>query len=107
MTSAAMSAAEGDGGVAALKWLVGVMGVLIVAGTVTLVVLIVQRFGSAAAPAQTAEVVLRQPAGSRIGGIATAEGGHVAVWVVRPDGDRVLVVDPRSGRTSADIRLGD
>jgi hypothetical protein len=122
MRPAAVSV-EGDG-VAALKALVIGMGVLIVAGTVTLVVLLVQRAnvassppaarvaavapefrGERGAPELRAEsIVLGEPAGSRIGGIAAA-GGALAIWVVRPDGDRVVLVDPASGRRSGEIRL--
>jgi hypothetical protein len=96
------------------------MGVLIVAGTVTLVVLLVQRAGGARVGASVAPearveastppqgwaapVVLGQPEGSRIGGIETA-GGALAVWVVRPDGDRVVLVDPASGRQVGEVRL--
>ncbi len=111
---------------AALKALVIGMGVLIVAGTVTLVVLLVQRAGgarvapepgvvagvapgagvAASAPLQgwAAPVVLGQPAGSRIGGVVNA-GGALAIWVVRPDGDRVVVLDPASGRRLGEVRL--
>ena len=100
---------------AALKALVIGMGVLIVAGTVTLVVLLVQR-ANAPAPSRVAAVasvvpefrgeaiLLGQPEGSRIGGIAAA-GGAIAIWVQRPDGDRVVLVDPASGRRSGEIRL--
>lgn len=97
---------------AALKALVIGMGVLIVAGTVTLVVLLVQRAGVAPAGRGTSvalemrgdRILLGEPEGSRIGGIATA-GGSLAIWVVRPDGDRVVLVDPGSGRRSGEIRL--
>jgi hypothetical protein len=93
--------------VAALKALVIGMGVLIVAGTVTLVVLLVQRAsGPSGAPA-TASVALGEPAGSRIGGIAATERA-LAIWVVRPEGgDRVILVDPGSGRRTGEIRLAD
>jgi hypothetical protein len=47
---------------------------------------------------------LGQPEGSRIGGIASAEG-RVAVWVLRPDGERVLLLDGRSGRVVGDVRV--
>ena len=88
---------------AALKALVIGMGVLIVAGTVTLVVLLVQRAGVSPAT-RAAQVVLGEPEGSRIGGVATA-GGALAIWVVRPDGDRVVLVDPANGRRTGEIRL--
>jgi hypothetical protein len=94
---------DGDGSVRALKVLVVGMGVLIVVGTVTLVVLVVQRAGAGAAAPNLA---LRQPEGTRIAGIAAAEG-RIALWVQRPDGERVLLVDPRSGRAAGEIRLGE
>jgi hypothetical protein len=94
------------------------MGVLIVAGTVTLVVLLVQRANAPAGGRPEARAVappggtwaaalaLGAPEGSRVGGIAPA-GGALAVWVVRPDGDRVVLVDPASGRQTGEIRLRD
>jgi hypothetical protein len=96
---------EGDG-VAALKALVIGMGVLIVAGTVTLVVLLVQKVGGAA-PGGTATLALGEPEGTRIGGIAATDRS-LAVWVVRPDGaDRVILLDPASGRRTGEVRLRD
>jgi uncharacterized protein DUF6476 len=97
--------------VRALKALVIGMGVLIVAGTVTLVVLVVQRAGGGLAGVGGAgapqALALGQPEGARIAGIAAAEGGAIAVWVTRPDGeDRVLLVDPRRGRVAGEIRPG-
>ena len=89
----------------ALKVLVAVMGVLIVAGTVTLVALLVQRVG-AAGGAASGDVALRQPPGSRIAGVASAEG-RVAIWVERPDGGRILLVDPARGRVVGEIRIGE
>ncbi|MFT8246547.1 DUF6476 family protein [Roseomonas sp. BN140053] len=97
----------------ALKVLVVVMGVLIVAGTVTLVALIVQRMGGAVpvasrveAPPVGVEASLGQPPGTRILGMAGAEG-RIALWVSRPEGERVLLLDPRSGRLAGEVRLGD
>ncbi|PZW46732.1 hypothetical protein C8P66_10811 [Humitalea rosea] len=89
----------------ALKILVTVMGVLIVAGTVTLVVLLVQRAGGGAEAPRMA-TSLGQPAGTTIGGMAAAEG-RIAVWVHRPDGDRVLLLDPRRGTIAGEVRLAD
>jgi hypothetical protein len=90
-------------GVRALTILVAVMGVLIVAGTVALAVVIVQRLGGGVDSPVLAGS-LGQPEGSRIGGIASAEG-RVAVWVVRPDGERVLLLDGRSGRVVGELRV--
>jgi len=80
------------------------MGVLIVGGTVTLVALIVQRVGGVTGPGHW-EAALDQPEGSRIAGIAAAEGA-LAVWVARPDGERILLLDPRRGRVAGEVRLG-
>jgi hypothetical protein len=83
------------------------MGVLIVAGTVTLVWVLVQRMGGlGAGGGQSWEAALHQPAEARIAGVAAGEGG-IAVWVSRPDGDRVLVLDPKRGRLLGVIRPGD
>ncbi|MFZ6764616.1 DUF6476 family protein [Pseudoroseomonas sp. WGS1072] len=106
-----------------LKILVGVMGVMIIVGTVALVVALVQRMGEATTRLSAPEVTsqgsregglpwtstdlsLRQPPGTRIGQIAALEG-RLAVWVERPDGARILLVDPRSGRMAGEIRLGE
>lgn len=82
------------------------MGVLIVAGTVGLVAVVVQRAGGAGGGPARLDLSLDQPEGSRIAGIAATEGGALGVWVARPDGDRVVLVDPRRGRVSGEIRLG-
>jgi hypothetical protein len=88
--------------VAALKWLVGVMGVLIVFGTVGLTVAIVQRLSARGEPA-VGLADLGQPAGTRIIGVAAAEG-RIAVLVARPDGERVLLLEPRGGRVVGELR---
>ena len=94
----------------ALKVLVWVMGVLIIAASATLVVMIVQRAGKAVPAAPTGpvqEMSLGQPPGSRIAGLAPGVEGRVAVWVQRPDGDRLVILDTRSGRALGEIRLAD
>jgi len=96
---------DSGGVVGALKILVTVMGVLIVAGTVTLVVLLVQRAGGGAEPPRLA-LSLGQPAGTSIGGMAAAEG-RIAVWVRRPDGDRVLLLDARRGTVAGELRVSE
>ena len=90
----------------ALKALVIGMGVLIVAGTVALVAVVVQRAGGVGGGAARLDLSLGQPEGSRIAGVAAAEGGALGVWVARPDGDRVVLVDMRRGRVAGEIRLG-
>ncbi|WP_270936074.1 hypothetical protein [Falsiroseomonas oryzae] len=91
---------------AALKWLVGVMGVLIVLGTVGLAVAIVQRVGGGDESASLGQRHLGQPAGTRILGVAPSEG-RLAVLVARPDGERVLLVDPRRGRVLGELRAAE
>jgi hypothetical protein len=91
---------------AALKWLVGIMGALIVAGTVALVVLVVQRAGGESASATLGAQHLGQPAGTRIVSIAALER-RLAVHVARPDGERVLLVEPRRGRVVGELRAAN
>jgi hypothetical protein len=91
---------------AALKWLVGIMGALIVAGTVALVVLIVQRAGGGGAEERLGAQHLGQPAGTRIVSVAALEG-RLAVHVARPDGERVLLVEPRRGRVVGELRAAE
>lgn len=82
------------------------MGMLIVAGTVGLAVALVQKLGGGGASGSGAAVALRQPEGAVIQGVSVGDG-VVAVWVRRPDGERVLLVDPRRGRVAGEIRLGE
>jgi hypothetical protein len=83
------------------------MGVLIVAGTVTLVTLLVQRAGGLTAGGGSRMALgLDQPAGTRIAGVASLDQA-LAIWVQRPDGtEAVLLVDPRRGRVTGEIRPG-
>jgi Family of unknown function (DUF6476) len=80
-----------------LKVLVIVMGVLIVAATTTLVVLIARRIGGSgtAVPASVA-VLLDEPGGTRIVGIAAA-GDRLAMQLQGGGADRVVLLDPRTG----------
>jgi cell division protein FtsI/penicillin-binding protein 2 len=84
----------------ALKALVVGMGVLIVAGTVTLVVLLIQRAGGPARGA--ADVTANLPDGNRIMGIAGVEN-RLAIWLEGPEGGRVLLLDGR-GRQVGELR---
>ncbi|RVT97931.1 hypothetical protein EOD42_09085 [Rhodovarius crocodyli] len=86
----------------ALYGLVVVMGVLLVGGTVTLVVLLAKRMGGAA---PTADVTAEIPAGNRIMGMAGVEG-RLALWIDGPEGSRVLLIDPATGRRAGEIRAG-
>ncbi|MFN9094132.1 MAG: DUF6476 family protein, partial [Alphaproteobacteria bacterium] len=87
-----------------LKVLVVAMGVLIVAATVTLVVLIVQRAGGSTVAFHAA--TRGQPAGTRLAGIAGGEK-TCAMGVVRPDGERVVLFDPARGRVVGEVRAGE
>jgi hypothetical protein len=80
------------------------MGVLIIAGTLTVVTVLVQRIGGGGGGGRW-ETALEQPEGTRITGIAAAESG-IGVMVVRPDGERVLLVEPKRGRVIGEIRPG-
>ena len=51
-------------------------------------------------------VSLGQADGARIAGIAGMDRA-LAIWVTRPDGERVILVDPASGRRTGEIRLRD
>lgn len=82
------------------------MGVLIGVGTLALVAVIVQRMGTAVGSAPAWAAGLGQPAGTRILGVAAVDR-LLGVWVGRPDGDRVLLVDPRGGRIAGELRLGE
>ena len=83
------------------------MGVLIVAGTVALAVLVVQRAGGGGGGATALGAQhLGQPAGTRIVSVAALEG-RLAVHVARPDGDRVLLVEPRRGRVVGELRAAE
>ena len=82
------------------------MGALIVAGTVALVVLIVQRAGGESAGGTLGVQHLGQPAGTRIVSVAALEG-RLAVHVARPDGERVLLVEPRRGRVVGELRAAE
>ena len=84
-----------------------VMGVLIVGGTATLLVLLIGRApaGGASGPAiGPAVATLDEPAGTRIAGAA----GTAEALVLRLQGggpDRVVVLDVRSGRIAARVGL--
>lgn len=79
-----------------------VMGVMIVAGVVTLAYLIVAR--TAVAPALTADLLLDEPEGARIAE-ATIAGDRLAVRLQGGGPDRVLLVDLRTGRVTGRVSL--
>lgn len=80
----------------ALKAAVIIMGVMIVAGTILLGIVLANRLSTRSGPA--VEATLGQPAGTRIVSIAGA-GERLAVHVAGGGlPDRVLLVDPARGR---------
>jgi hypothetical protein len=94
----------------ALKVLTIVMGVMILAGTGVLVAVIAHRVSAPAsgrAPAAGTALpalVLNEPAGTRIAGIA-AVGDRLAVQLQGGGADRVVLIDPRSGAVAGRITL--
>lgn len=88
-----------------LKVLTIVMAVLIVLGTTALLVVIARRLGSPVAGAPIA-VLLGEPAGTRIAGIATA-GDRLAVQLQGGGADRIVLLDARTGAVAGRIGLRD
>lgn len=80
------------------------MGVLIVIATTVLVVLIARRLGGPGPVPVAMSLVLNEPAGTRMVGIATA-GDRLAVQLQGGGLDRVLLVDPRTGAVAGRIEL--
>ena len=91
----------------ALKILVVVMGVMIVAGTVTLGVLIVRRSGGGGGEPAATTALLRQldePSGTTVAAIALSPD-RLAIQLRGGGPDRVVLVDPRNGATVARVAL--
>jgi len=87
----------------ALLALTVVMGVLIVIGTATIAVTILHRMG-AAAPRPLAGGVLDEPAGTHIASVA-AYGDRLALVLQGGGPDRVVLLDPVTGRTLGRVTL--
>jgi hypothetical protein len=87
----------------ALRVLVVVMGVMIVAGTVALGVALSQRLGGGAV-AREWSLALDEPAGTQV--VAAAASGDGLALTLRGGGaERVVVVDPRTGRVLGRISV--
>ena len=87
-----------------VKVLAVLMGVLIIIGSTVVVVTIIKRSTDESSGASVA-VVLDEPAGTRIGGIA-ALSGRLAVLLQGGSGpDRIVLVDPRTGTEAGTIAL--
>jgi hypothetical protein len=82
------------------------MGVLIIAGTAALVAGLLRRGAGplAAGLPPVVTAVLQEPEGTRIAGIAAA-GERLALRLQGGGGDRVVLVDPRTGAVAARISL--
>lgn len=85
-----------------LKAAVVVMGVLIIAGVGTLVVLLTQRVGGIGGV--TADSRLDEPEGTRIAGVSV-QADRLALQLQGGGPDRVVVLDLRSGRVVAQAGL--
>jgi hypothetical protein len=86
-----------------LKIITVVMAVLIIVATTVLFVVIIRRIGSPAVPAQVA-VLLDEPAGTRIAGIA-AVGDRLAVRLEGGGADRVVLLNAGTGVVAGRIGL--
>lgn len=85
-----------------LRILVVVMGVLIVAGTIGLAVMMAQRVSSPAVRQWTLD--LDEPAGTQI--VTAVPAGDAVALTLRGGGaERVVVVDARAGRVVGRISL--
>ena len=90
----------------ALKIATIVMGLLIVAGTMALIIVVARRSTAppvAALPAPVASV-LDEPAGTRIAGIAAVQD-RLAVQLQGGGADRIVLIDPHTGGVSGRISL--
>ncbi len=92
----------------ALKIATIVMGVLIVAGTLTLLIAVFRRVSAPTAPvaALSASVaaVLDEPTGTHIAGIAAVRD-RLAVQLAGGGVDRVVLIDPATGAVAGRISL--
>ena len=90
----------------ALKIATIVMGVLIVAGTLTLLIAVFRRVSAPSAPALAASIaaVLDEPAGTHIAGIAAVRD-RLAVQLAGGGVDRVVLIDPATGAVAGRISL--
>lgn len=85
-----------------LRVLVVVMGVMIVAGVAALGVLLTRRISAAPPPALTTS--LDEPEGTRIASMTTT-ADTVAIHLQGGGPDRIIMVDPRSGRITGRVGL--
>jgi hypothetical protein len=88
-----------------VKVLAVLMGVLIIIGSTVVVVTIIKRTTTTTESNDAgAAVVLDEPAGTRIGGIA-AVSNRLAVLLQGAGPDRIVLVDPSTGKEAGTIAL--
>jgi Family of unknown function (DUF6476) len=85
-----------------LKMITIAMAVMIVVGTTVVVVVIVRRLGTPAAATAPIDVLLDEPAGTQIAGIATV-GDRLAVHLEGGGAGRVVLLDARTGAVTGRI----
>ena len=86
-----------------VKVLAVLMGVLIIIGSTVVVYTIIKR-STVPTTDVGAAVVLDEPAGTRIGGIA-AVSNRLAVLLQGAGPDRIVLVDPATGKEAGTIAL--
>ena len=88
-----------------VKVLAVLMGILIIIGSTVVVVTIIKRTGTGTASSDSgAAIVLDEPAGTRIGGIA-AVSNRLAVLLQGSGPDRIVLADPANGKEAGTIAL--
>ena len=90
-----------------MQWLKAItvgMGVLILIATTILVVMIVRRLSGPGAEPHPDALVLNEPEGTRIVGIA-ATGDRVAVLLQGGGADRIVLIDARTGAVVGTVAL--
>ena len=81
-----------------------IMGVLILVGTGVIAVTIVKRMSGGSSASSNLTVVLDEPEGTRIGGIA-ALSDRLAVLLQGAGPDRIVLIDPHTGTTAGAVTL--
>jgi hypothetical protein len=88
-----------------VKVLAVLMGVLIIIGSTVVVVTIIKRTTTIAESNDAgAAVVLDEPAGTRIGGIASVSN-RLAVLLQGAGPDRIVLINPSTGKEAGTIAL--
>jgi len=103
---------RGENDLRGLKALVGILGVLVILGTALVIGVVIHRmYGKPAAATpgiiQGTRIALAPAStllarGEHVSGIAAA-GGELAIWITGPAGDKVLLLDPATGKIGVAI----